>query len=97
MLKELYSDNNLTTTEFITLILFQLLEPKKDEVMGKWRKRYNMKLHYLYSSPTIVQVIKSRIMRWAGRVVRMGERRGMYMVLVGKSEGKSPLGRPSCK
>jgi hypothetical protein len=56
---------------------------------------YNDELHNLYSSPNIVRVIKSRRMRWAGHVARMGEGRGIYRVLVGRSEGKRPLGRPS--
>jgi hypothetical protein len=63
-------------------------------VTGEWRKLYNEKLHDLYSSPTTVRVIKSRRMRWAGHAARMVERRGVYRVLVGKSEGKRPLGRP---
>jgi hypothetical protein len=67
------------------------------EVTGEWRKLHNEELHDLYSSPTIVWVIKSRIMRWAGHVARTGEGRGVYGVLVGKSEGKRPLGRPSCR
>jgi hypothetical protein len=59
-----------------------------------WRKLHNDELHNLYSSPTIVRVIKSRRMRWAGHVARMGEGRGVYSVLVGRPEGKRPLGRP---
>jgi hypothetical protein len=58
------------------------------------RKLHNDELHSLYSSPNIVRVIKSRRMRWAGHVTRMGEGRGVYRVLVGRSEGKRPLGRP---
>jgi hypothetical protein len=54
-------------------------------------------LNFLYSSPNILRVIKSRRMRWAGHVARMGERRGVYRVLVGKSEGKRPLGRPKLR
>ena len=61
---------------------------------GKWRKLHNEELTDLSSSPNIVRVIKSRRMRWAEHVVRMGERRGVYRVLVGKPEGKRPLGRP---
>ena len=68
--------------------------PRRDEVTGEWRKLHNGELHDLYSSPNIVRVIKSRTMRLAGRVARMGERRGVYRVLVGKPEGKRPLGRP---
>ena len=68
--------------------------PKRDEVTGDWRKLHNEELNDLYSSPNIVRVIKSRRMRWAEHVARMGERRGVYMVLVGKSEGKRQLGRP---
>jgi hypothetical protein len=61
---------------------------------GSWRKLHNDELHNLYSSPNIVRVIKSKRMRWEGHGARMGEGRGAYMVLVGKLEGKRPLGRP---
>jgi hypothetical protein len=61
---------------------------------GSWRKLHNDELHSLYSSPKIFRVIKSRRMRWVGHVARMGEGRGVYRVLVGKPEGKRPLGRP---
>jgi hypothetical protein len=61
---------------------------------GPWRKLHNDDLHNLYSSPNIVRVIKSRSMRWAGYVARMGEGRGIYRILVGRPEGKRPLGRP---
>ena len=60
----------------------------------EWRKVHNEELNDLYSSPNIVRVIKSRRMRWAGHVARMGERKGVYRVLVWKPEGKRPLGRP---
>ena len=70
------------------------LGPKRDEVTGEWRKLHNEELKGLYSSPNIVRVIKSRRMRWAGHVARMGEGRGVYRVLVGKPEGKRPLGTP---
>ena len=68
--------------------------PKRDEVTGEWRKLHNEELKGLYSSPNIVRVIKSRRMRLAGHVACMGEGRGVYRVLVGKPEGKRPLGRP---
>ena len=66
----------------------------RDEVTGKWRKLHNEELNDLYCSPNFVRVIKSKRMRWAEHVVCMGERRGVYRVLVGKPEGKRPLGRP---
>jgi len=67
---------------------------KRDEVTREWRKLHNEELNDLYCSPNIVRVIKSRRMRWAGHVACMGEGRGVYRVLVGKPEGKRPLGRP---
>jgi hypothetical protein len=66
----------------------------RDEVTREWRKVHNEELNDLYSSPNIVWVIKSRRMRWAGNVARMGERRGVNRVLVGKPKGKRLLGRP---
>ena len=60
----------------------------------EWRKLHNEELNDLYCSPNIVRVIKSRIIRWAGHVARMGEKRSVYRVLVGRTEGKRPLGRP---
>ena len=63
-------------------------------LMGEWRRLHNEELNDLYCSPNIVRVIKSRRMRWAGYVARTGEERGAYMVLVGKPEGKRPMGRP---
>jgi hypothetical protein len=75
-------------------VLSRIFGPKRDEVTEKWRKLHNEELHDLYCSPTIVRVIKSRRMRWAGHVARMGEGRDVYRVLVGKPEGKRPLGRP---
>jgi len=71
-----------------------IFKPKRYEVTGEWRKRHNGELNDLYFSPNIVRVIKSIRMRWAGHVAHMGERRGIYRVLVGKPEGKGPLGRP---
>jgi hypothetical protein len=76
--------------------LRRIFGPKRNEVTGEWRKLHNEELN-LYSSPNIVRVIKSRRMRLSGRVARMGERRGAYRVLVRKSEGKRPLGRPRCR
>jgi hypothetical protein len=67
--------------------------PKRDEVTGEWRKLHN-ELNGLYSLPNIVRVMKSRILRWARHVARMREGRVVYRVLVGKAEGKRPLGRP---
>ena len=67
---------------------------KRDEVTGEWRKLHNEELSDLYSLPNIVRVVKSRRMRWAGHVARMGEGRVVHRVLVGKPEGKRPLGRP---
>jgi hypothetical protein len=63
-------------------------------VTGDWRKSHNEELHDLYTSPNIVRVIKSRRMRWAGNVAQMGEERGVYRDLVGKPDGKKPMGRP---
>ena len=78
-------------------VLRRIFGPRREEVTGEWRKLHNKQLNDLYCSPNIVRVIKSRTMRWAGHVARMGERRGVYRVLVGKPEGKSPLGRPKGK
>ena len=72
----------------------RIFGPKRDEVTGEWRKLYNEELSDLYSLHNIVWVVKSRRMRWAGHVARMGEGRGVHRVLVGKPEGKRPLGRP---
>jgi hypothetical protein len=75
-------------------VLRRIFGPKRDEVTGEWRKLHNEELHDLYSSPNNVRVTKSRRMRWAGHVAQMWEGRDVYRILVGKSEGKSPLGRP---
>jgi hypothetical protein len=77
---------------FENRVLRKIFGPKREED-GPWRKLHNDKLHSLYSSPNIVRVIKSRRGRWAGHVARMGEGRGAYRVLVGRSEGKNPWGK----
>jgi hypothetical protein len=79
---------------FENRVLRRIFGPKRDKVMGEWRKLHNEELNGLYSLPNIVRVIKSRRMRWTGHVARMGEGRVAYRVLMGESEGRSPLGRP---
>jgi hypothetical protein len=72
----------------------RIFGPKRDEVTGDWRELHNEVLHSLYSSPSIIIIINSRRMRWTGHAARMGEKRNAYRILVGKPEGKRPLGRP---
>jgi hypothetical protein len=79
---------------FENTLLRRIFGPKRDRVTGSWRKLHNEELHNLYSSPSIIRIIKSRRMRWAGHVARMGEKRNVYRLLVGKPEGRRPLGRP---
>jgi hypothetical protein len=79
---------------FENRVLRRIFGPKRDEVMGEWRKFHNEELRDLYSSPSIIRIIKSRRMRWAGHVARMGEKRNVYRLFVGKQGGKRPLGRP---
>jgi hypothetical protein len=79
---------------FENRVLRRIFGPKRDEVTGEWRKLHNEELHYSYYSPSIIRIMKSRKMRWAGRVARMGEKRNAYRLLVGKPEGKRPLRRP---
>jgi len=79
---------------FENKVLRRIFGPRRNQVTGEWKRLHNEELNDLYSSPNIVGVIKSRRMRWAGHVARKGEERGVYRVLVGKSEGKRPLGRP---
>jgi hypothetical protein len=79
---------------FENRVLRRIFRPKRDEVTGEWRKLHKEQLRDLYSSPSIIRTIKSRRMRWAGHIARMGEKRNAYRLLVGKPEGKSPLGRP---
>jgi hypothetical protein len=81
---------------FENRMLRRIFEPKRDEV-GLWRRLHDNELHSLCSLPNIVRVVKSRRMRWTGHVAHMGERRGVYRVLVGRPEGKRLLGRPNHK
>jgi hypothetical protein len=74
-------------------VLRRIFGPKRDEVTAEWRKLHNEELRNLYSSPSIIRIIKSRRMRWAGHVAQIGEKRNAYRLLVGKPEGKRPLGR----
>jgi hypothetical protein len=78
-------------------MLSRIFGPKRDEVTGEWRKLHHKELNDLYSSPNIFRMIKSRRMRWAGRVVLMGDSNCVYRVLVEKPEGKRSLGRPRCR
>jgi hypothetical protein len=75
-------------------LLWRVFGPKREEVTGEWRKIHNKELNDLYSLPNIVRVVKSRRMRWARHVARMGEERVVHRILVWKPEGKRPLGRP---
>jgi hypothetical protein len=79
---------------FENRVLRRIFGPKRDEVTGGWRKLHNEELDSLYSSPSILRMIKSRRMRWEGHVARTGEKRNAHGILVGKPEGKRPLGRP---
>jgi hypothetical protein len=78
---------------FENRVLRRIFGPRREDD-GSWRKFHNGELHSLYSPPNIVKVIKSRMMRWAGHVARMEAGRGVYRILVGRPEGKRPLGRP---
>jgi hypothetical protein len=82
---------------FENKVLRRVFGPKKDKATGEWRKLHNEKLNDLYSLPNTVRVVKLRRMRWAEHVAHMGEERGVHRVLVGKPEGKRPLGRPRCR
>jgi hypothetical protein len=79
---------------FENRVLRRIFGSKRDEVTGEWRKLHSEELHNLYSSSDIIRQLKSRRMRWAEHVARMGEEGRVYKVLVGKPEGKRPLGRP---
>jgi hypothetical protein len=76
---------------FENRVLRRIFGPKRDEVTGGWRKLHNEELHSLYSSPSIIRMIKSRRMIWAGHVARMGAGRNSYRIFVAKPEGKRPL------
>jgi hypothetical protein len=78
---------------FENRVLRRVFGPKRDELTGKWRKLHNEMLNNLYSLPNIVRIVKSRRMRWAGHMARMGDNMGVHRVLAGKPEGKRPLGR----
>jgi hypothetical protein len=80
---------------FENRVLRRIFGPRGDEVTGEWRKLQHGELHILHSSQDIIRHIKSRRMRWAGHVARMGEGRNVYRFLAGKPEGKGPLGRQS--
>jgi hypothetical protein len=82
---------------FENMVLRRIFGPRRDEVMGEWRRLHNEEINDLHSSPNIVRAIKSRRMRWTVHVAGMGEGRGVYRVLVGKPEGKRPLGRRRCR
>jgi hypothetical protein len=78
-------------------VLRRIFGPKGDEATREWRRLHNKELNDLYSSPNVTQVIKSRRMRWTGNVACMGENRRAYRILVGRPEGRRPLGRPRCR
>jgi hypothetical protein len=79
---------------FENRVLRRIFGPKRNEEKGGWRKLHHEELHKLYSSPSIIRMIKSRRMRSAAHVARMGEKRNACRILVGKPGGKRPLGRP---
>jgi hypothetical protein len=79
---------------FENRVLRRIFGSKRDEATGEWRRLHNEELNDLYSSPNIIRAIKSRRMRWAGHIARMGEKRGAYRILVGRPEGRRLLGRP---
>jgi hypothetical protein len=74
-------------------VLSRIFGKKRDEVIEGWRKLHNEELHNLYGSPSIIRIMKSRRMRWAGHVTRMGEKRNAYRILEGKPEEKRSIGR----
>jgi hypothetical protein len=82
---------------FENRVLRKIFGPKRGEVTVEWKELHNEKIYALYSSLNIVLVIKSRLLKWAAHVKRMGEKSGLYRGLAGKLEGKSPLGRTRCR
>jgi transcription termination factor 2 len=82
---------------FENRVLRRIFRPRRDGVTGGWRKLYNEELHNLCSLRSIIRILKSRRMTWAGHMARMEEMRNVYRLLVGKPEGKRPLGKPSCR
>jgi hypothetical protein len=82
---------------FENRVLRRIFGSKRDEVTGGWRKLHNEELRDLYSSPSIIRIMKSRKLRWSEHVARMGEKRNAYRLLVGKLKGETPLGRPICR
>ena len=103
MSAELSAGVFIVSVMFSLLMVFENMElrrifgPRRDEVMGEWWRLHNEELKILYTSSNIAREIKLRRMRWAGHVARMGEKRRVYRVLVGKPEGKSPMERPRCR
>jgi hypothetical protein len=82
---------------FENRVLRRIFGTKRDGVTGRWRKLHNEELHNLYSSPSIIRIIYSKRMRWAGHVARMGKKRNVYRLPVGNPEERRPLGRPRCR
>jgi hypothetical protein len=78
---------------FENRVLRRIFGPKRDEVVGGWKKLHKEELHNLYSSPNIIRIVKSRRMRWAGHIARMGKKRNAYRIWVGKPEGMRSVGR----
>jgi hypothetical protein len=79
---------------FENRVLMRIFGPKRDQVTGEWRKLHSEELHDLYCSPSIIRIMEARRMRWVAHVARMEEKRNGYKLLVGKPEGRRPLGRP---
>jgi hypothetical protein len=82
---------------FENRVLRRIFGPKRDEVMGGWRKVHNEELHDIYALPSIIRMIKPRRMKWAGHVAQMRKKRNAYRLLAEKPEGKKPPGRPTCR